>query len=261
MRTLGAVGSRSDRSSRRRWLRFSAPSADDVAERQSHRAKLQVQLDYAFDRLRANKLAHAYEILVPARARPLEAAVRERVHADGGNLRPGLRGAAARGAHDCEPVRGPDRAGEAARALATEGLGRGFLKVPGGGTPEDEVLVEFQGVIAEYERAQILGRSRRGKRHRAGAGEISVLSGGPYGYRYIRKSEEAPASYAVIEAEARVVRQVYESYTVAGWSIGAITRWLNDDGVATRTPGAPRKPPIVCARLPNPPYPSTPSFR
>jgi site-specific DNA recombinase len=64
---------------------------------------------------------------------------------------------------------------------------------------------------------------RRGKRHRARAGEISVLSGAPHGYRYLRKSDEAPAAYAVIETEARVVRHVYEQYTVAGLSIGAIT--------------------------------------
>src|SRR5579864_2076587 len=77
---------------------------------------------------------------------------------------------------------------------------------------EGQLLVQFQGMIAEYERAQILERSRRGKRHRARAGEISVLSGAPYGYQYIRKSDDAPASYAVIDAEARVVRQVYEHY-------------------------------------------------
>jgi hypothetical protein len=29
-----------------------------------------------------------------------------------------------------------------------------FLKSPAGATPEDQVLVQFQGMIAEYERAQ-----------------------------------------------------------------------------------------------------------
>ena len=106
--------------------------------------------------------------------------------------------------------------------LAREGTETLFLKAPQSTTPEDQLLVQFQGMIAEYERAQILERSRRGKRHRARAGEISVLSGAPYGYRYIRKSDEAPASYAVIEAEARVVRHVYELYTVAGLSIGRL---------------------------------------
>jgi DNA invertase Pin-like site-specific DNA recombinase len=122
--------------------------------------------------------------------------------------------------------------------LARHGVETRFLNAPQGVTAEDQLLVQFQGMIAEYERAQILERSRRGKRHRARAGEISVLSGAPYGYRYICKSDDAPASYAVIDAEARVVRQVYEQYTVAGWSIGAITRWLNDQRVATRKPGA-----------------------
>jgi len=43
-------------------------------------------------------------------------------------------------------------------------------------------------MIAEYERAQIAERSRRGKRHRAQQGSINVLSGAPYGYRYVKKT-------------------------------------------------------------------------
>src|SRR4051812_28538145 len=58
-------------------------------------------------------------------------------------------------------------------------------------------------MIAEYERAQILERSRRGKRHRAQLGEVSVMSNAPYGYRYLRKTDEAPAAYIIDEAEAR----------------------------------------------------------
>jgi site-specific DNA recombinase len=138
--------------------------------------------------------------------------------------------------------------------LARNGVETRFLNAPQGATAEDQLLVQFQGMIAEYERAQILERSRRGKRHRARAGEISVLSGAPYGYRYIRKSDDAPASYAVFEMEARVVQQVYDFYTVAGWSIGAITRWLNEQGVATRKPGARWERSMVWAMLRNPAY-------
>jgi site-specific DNA recombinase len=138
--------------------------------------------------------------------------------------------------------------------LARHGVETRFLNAPQGATAEDQLLVQFQGMIAEYERAQILERSRRGKRHRARAGEISVLSGAPYGYRYIRKSDDALASYAVIDAEARVVRQVYEHYTTAGWSIGAITRWLNEQRVATRKPGARWERSMVWAMLRNPAY-------
>src|SRR6202163_3768947 len=144
--------------------------------------------------------------------------------------------------------------------LAHHGVETLFVKAPQGATAEDQLLVQFQGMIAEYERAQILERSRRGKRHRARAGEISGLSGAPYGYRYLRKSDEAPASYSVIETEARVVQQVYESYTVTGWSIGAITRWLNEHGVATRKPGTRWERSMVWAMLRHPAYRGTPCF-
>ncbi len=122
--------------------------------------------------------------------------------------------------------------------LARNGVETLFIKAPQGSSPEDQLLVQFQGMIAEYERAQILERSRRGKRHRAQSGEVSVMSGAPYGYRYIRKTDEAPAAYAVIEAEARVVRRIYEMYTVEGISIGEITRRINGEGIPTRKASA-----------------------
>src|SRR5262250_2708088 len=85
--------------------------------------------------------------------------------------------------------------------FARHGVETVFVNAPHTASAEDQLLVQFQGMIAEYERAQILERSRRGKRHRARSGEVSVLSGAPYGYRYIRKSDEAPAAYELIESE------------------------------------------------------------
>jgi site-specific DNA recombinase len=144
--------------------------------------------------------------------------------------------------------------------LARHGVETRFLNAPRAATAEDQLLVQFQGMIAEYERAQILERSRRGKRHRARAGEISVLSGAPYGYRYLRKREDTAASYAVVDTEARVVRQVYDHYIVTGWSIGAITRWLNDQRVPTRKPGTRWERSTVWAMLRNPAYVGTACF-
>ena len=63
-----------------------------------------------------------------------------------------------------------------------------FAKEPErGASPEDELLRQFQGMIAEYERAQIRERTRRGKLHRARTGHQAVLSCAPYGYRYVKK--------------------------------------------------------------------------
>ena len=64
------------------------------------------------------------------------------------------------------------------------------------------------------------------------------MSGAPYGYRYVRKTDEAAASYAVIDAEARVVRHIYQMYTGEGLSIGEITRRLNDEAIPARKKGA-----------------------
>src|SRR5262245_15537692 len=114
-------------------------------------------------------------------------------------VRPGLerlRDLAAEGQLEAILVYSPDRLSRkyAYQILLTEEFARNgvemvFVKAPKSDTPEDQLLLQFQGMIAEYERAQILERSRRGKRHRARQGQVSVL-GAPYGYCYVRKSEE-----------------------------------------------------------------------
>ena len=64
-----------------------------------------------------------------------------------------------------------------------------FLNRALGQSPEDDLLLQVQGMIAEYERAKIIERHRRGKRHAARIGAVNVLSGAPYGYRYVTKYE------------------------------------------------------------------------
>ncbi|GES43193.1 hypothetical protein RsS62_24450 [Rhizobium dioscoreae] len=89
------------------------------------------------------------------------------------------------------------------------------------------MILQFQGMIAEYEWAQILERCRRGKRHRAKAAEVSIVHcGAPYGYRHIRNTRDAPAPWEIDTAEAKVVRLVYDKYTADGLSIRAIALLL-----------------------------------
>lgn len=135
-------------------------------------------------------------------------------------VRPGLervRDLAAEGQIQAILVHAPDRLSRkyAYQVLLTEEFARAgvevlFVKAPRNATAEDQLLLQFQGMIAEYERAQILERSRRGKRHRAREGQVSVLSGAPFGYRYVRKTDQMAAYYEVIEAEAQIVRSVFE---------------------------------------------------
>ncbi len=64
-----------------------------------------------------------------------------------------------------------------------------FLNRELGRSPEDALLLQVQGMMAEYERPKMIERHRRGKLHAARAGVVNVLSGAPYGYRYVPKYE------------------------------------------------------------------------
>ena len=121
-------------------------------------------------------------------------------------------------------------------------------------TPEDHLLVQFQGMIAEYERAQILERSRRGKRHRARRGEVAVLGGAPYGYRYHKKTPDRDAFYEIVEPQASVIRDIYRYYTSDHMSISAIARKLSERAVRTASGHTRWERSVVWAMLRNPAY-------
>ena len=144
--------------------------------------------------------------------------------------------------------------------FARQGVEIFFIHSPVATTPEEQLLVQLQGMIAEYERAQIAERTRRGKRYRAQGGLVNVLCGAPYGYRYVKKSENSTAFYEVIEEQASVVRQVYCLYTEEGWSIGAIVRWLNAQGIPTCRGKSLWERTTVWAMLRNPAYQGTACF-
>jgi site-specific DNA recombinase len=109
-----------------------------------------------------------------------------------------------------------------------------FINRPIATSPEDQLLLQMQGVIAEYEREKIVERHRRGKLHKAQAGKISVLSGAPYGYVYLPATESEDARYEIHESEAAIVKQVFHLLVDEHWSIGAIARKLTKDQVPTR---------------------------
>jgi site-specific DNA recombinase len=102
-----------------------------------------------------------------------------------------------------------------------------FLNREVGQTPEDQLLLQVQGMIAEYERAKILERSRRGKRHGAQVGSGSRLSCAPYGYRYVNEQDSGgEARFDIILEEARVVRQIFAWVGRDRCTIGEVQRRL-----------------------------------
>ena len=154
-------------------------------------------------------------------------------------LRPALerlRDQAAAGTFDRVYVHSPDRLARSypyqvllVEELQRQGVEIVFLNHDIGRSPEENLLLQVQGMMAEYERAKILERSRRGKRYAAKAGVVNVLGGAPYGYRYIGKYEGGgQARYEVIEAQAEVVRQIFAWVALDRCSIGQVCRQLQD---------------------------------
>src|SRR6202171_4979597 len=110
-----------------------------------------------------------------------------------------------------------------------------FLNRPIGGTAEDDLLLQVQGVIAEYERAKILERSRRGRRPAARSGSVSALTGAPFGYRYVSRSEGGGvARFEVVEDEARIVRLIFAWIGLDRMSLREVWRGLQQIGCQTR---------------------------
>lgn len=109
-----------------------------------------------------------------------------------------------------------------------------FMNSPKAQTPEEALLLQFQGMISEYEIALIKERSRRGKRFKAKAGIVNVLSTACYGYTYIRKTPESSASYQVVEEEASVVKEIFRLYTEELLSLREIAKQLSDRDIETR---------------------------
>lgn len=110
-----------------------------------------------------------------------------------------------------------------------------FLNHPIGGTAEDDLLLQVQGVIAEYERAKILERGRRGRRHAAQSGSVSALTGAPYGYRYVSRTQGGGiARFEVVESEAPIVRLIFAWIGLERMSLRAVCRRLQQMGCQTR---------------------------
>ena len=178
-----------------------------------------------------------------------------------------LRDLAAQGCVDVVLCYSPDRLARkfAYQALLLEEFARAgvrveFVKGPRGDSPEDQLLVQFQGMFAEYEKAQLMERYRRGKAHRARCGSVNVLGGAPFGYRYVPKTADSGASYEIVDHEAVIAAELFRRYTDDGASIADLTRWLTSENVPTRTGKARWDRSVVWGMLRNPAYAGTAVF-
>src|SRR6266446_6040919 len=111
-----------------------------------------------------------------------------------------------------------------------------FLNRPLGQSPEDDLLLQVQGIVAEYERAKIMERSRRGKKHAAQNGSLNVMSNAPFGYHYVSVREgEGQARFEPVAEQARIVQQIFSWIGHDRCSLAEVCRRLKKAGAVTAT--------------------------
>ncbi len=100
--------------------------------------------------------------------------------------------------------------------------------------PQATLLIQMQGVIAEYEKAKVAERNRRGKLYRARAGEIPFWKVS-YGYRRVVDPDRGRSRIEIFEPEAEVVREIFSAYVERGLSVRQIAFELRDRAIASPT--------------------------
>jgi site-specific DNA recombinase len=107
-----------------------------------------------------------------------------------------------------------------------------FKTTPTEDSSESRLLVNIQGVIAEFEREKIKERTLRGKREKARRGLI--VASYPYGYR---PDPAAPGRLLVSDSEAGVVKLIYKLLIDEGRSTRSIVDELRRLAIPAVRPG------------------------
>jgi len=136
-----------------------------------------------------------------------------------------------------------------------------FLNFQSEDNPESHLLLQMQGMIAEYERAKIMERHRRGKIHTAKRGSVNALSVAAYGYRYIDKhTNGGEASLEIVEEEAEIVRKIFNWFGKERLTLGKVSRRLQQEQIPTKTGKTYWDRGTICYMLKNPAYKGKAAF-
>jgi site-specific DNA recombinase len=132
-----------------------------------------------------------------------------------------------------------------------------FLEHPLSDDPQDALLVQIRGAVAEYERTVIADRMRRGRLSALQAGRMLPFSIPPFGYRADPLRPRDPEALRVDEGEAMVVRRIFEGYVEEGLSLYGMAKALTEEGVPTSAGKAIWSSSTIHKILTNPTYSGT----
>src|SRR5438093_5243276 len=107
-----------------------------------------------------------------------------------------------------------------------------FLEGGAADDPLSKLMHQITGAVAEFERAKITERYRRGKLYRARCGEI-VSPDVPFGYVKIPRRDGVPTHAEIQETEAVIVRRIFDTYVKQDLTVRQIAKELTLDRTPT----------------------------
>lgn len=114
----------------------------------------------------------------------------------------------------------------------TNGCRVEFVERPMSSEPNDQLLLQIRGAVAEYERTLLSERMRRGRLAKYKAGLLLPWTHVPYGYQVDPDRPRDPAGVRLDEAKAAVVAEIFASYLEEGATLLGVSRHLQAWGIA-----------------------------
>jgi len=106
-----------------------------------------------------------------------------------------------------------------------------FLDQPLGQDPQDHLLLQIRGAVAEYERTFIAERMRRGRQMKLRAGILLPWTVPPYGYRLHPDRPRDPAGVQIDPGEGAIVQELFVRYLEAGGTLLGLAKDLLQRGI------------------------------
>jgi site-specific DNA recombinase len=106
-----------------------------------------------------------------------------------------------------------------------------FVERPMSSEPNDQLLLQIRGAVAEYERTLLSERMRRGRLAKYKAGLLLPWTHVPYGYRVDPDRPRDPGGVRPDEAKAAVVAEIFATYLEQGASLFGVSRHLEARGI------------------------------
>ena len=107
-----------------------------------------------------------------------------------------------------------------------------FVERPMSSEPNDQLLLQIRGAVAEYERTLIKERMRRGKQAKLKAGLLLPWgSPPPYGYRTDPDRPRDPDGVRLDEEKAAVVAEIFAMYLEEGTTLNTVSYKLRAQGI------------------------------